>query len=180
MKDVMNEVFLGLGGNQGDRWANLLKSTEAIERECGDIILRSSVYETEGWGLDTGLKFLNQVIKIESNLNAENLLKKLLTIEQSLGRQRNKQGYSDRTVDLDILFFNKEQILTEILQIPHPRLHLRKFILVPMNEIAPDFMHPVLQKSIQYLLQQCEDTLAVTKYEHSDKFLKRRLNHDPT
>lgn len=167
MKDVMNEAFLGLGGNEGNRLENLNDSIRAIELECGKITMKSSIYETEAWGLQTEKKFLNQVIKLQTKLSAQKLLDKLLRIEQNLGRERSKHGYADRTVDIDILFMNEEILETEELQIPHPRLHLRKFILIPLNEIAADHIHPVLQTSISKLLEKCQDNLEAVIFDPS-------------
>jgi len=165
MKDVMNVAFLGLGGNEGDRLENLSECITAIERECGHILMRSNVYETEAWGLKSELKFLNQVIQVQTKLSAKDLLDKLLLIEQNLGRKRRASGYADRPADIDILFMNKEIIETEKIHIPHPRLHLRKFVLIPLHEISADYIHPVLHTSISELLAKCEDTLEVTLFK---------------
>jgi 2-amino-4-hydroxy-6-hydroxymethyldihydropteridine diphosphokinase len=167
MKDGMNEAFLGLGGNEGDRLENLSACLEAIERECGQILMRSGVYETEAWGLYSELKFLNQVIQVQTKLGAKELLVKLLLIEQNLGRKRSAKAYADRPADIDILFMNTEIIDTDGLQIPHPRLHLRKFVLMPLHEIAPNYIHPVLHTRICDLLAKCEDTLAVNLFKAS-------------
>lgn len=160
----MNEVFLGLGGNEGDRLNNILASRRAIEKECGLIIACSSIYETAAWGLSSSFSFLNQVIKIQTTLSPEELLQKLMEIEQQLGRKREKPEYTDRTADLDILFYNDEVIHTASLQVPHPRLQLRKFVLIPLTEIAAEFIHPVFHKTIAKLLETCSDHLDVKPY----------------
>jgi len=160
-KDVMNVVFLGLGGNMGNRLENLSKTIEALEKDCGEIIKRSGIYETDAWGSNSKKKYLNQVVQISTILSPENLLEKLLKIEEKLGRKRSEEQNSDRTVDIDILFFNADIINSKNLQIPHPRLYSRKFVLIPLTEIANDLVHPILKVTMEELLKNCKDTLAV-------------------
>ena len=162
-KDVMNVVFLGLGGNIGNRLENLDKIREAIKSQCGEISKNSGIYETDAWGSESSNKYLNQVVRLLTPLSPEKLLEKLLKIEHTLGRVRSAQQNSDRTADIDILVYNDAVILGEDIQIPHPRLHLRKFVLTPLCEIAPALIHPVLKKSIAALLDACNDTLQVKK-----------------
>jgi 2-amino-4-hydroxy-6-hydroxymethyldihydropteridine diphosphokinase len=161
----MTEVYLLLGSNRGDREAYLSGALELIGATCGTIISRSLVYETEPWGFDDPSPFLNQVVEIGTGLSPESLLEQLLTIETRLGRIRPFDGcgcsvpgsYEGRTIDIDILFYGQQLIFTDKLMIPHPRLHERRFCLVPMNEIAPDFIHPLLKKTISVLLGSCND-----------------------
>lgn len=161
MEDVMNVAFLVLGGNLGDRTLHISESCKNIEQECGTIVLASKLYETEAWGISSSNKFLNQVIQLNTMLTAEVLLIKLLDIEKKHGRTRSNETYADRTIDIDILFFNSEIIEEANIQVPHPRLHMRKFVLIPLNEIAQNFIHPTLHKSIGELLKDCTDTLEV-------------------
>lgn len=164
MEDGMNVVFLGLGGNVGNTKEILSKARELIETECGTIQLHSSVYETEAWGLQSLNTFLNQVLKLQTQLSYSELIQKLLAIEVKLGRIRVGEGYEDRIIDIDILLFNTEIIETKALIVPHPRLHLRKFVLIPFCEIAASQVHPVLHQTMQELLSQSADTLEVRKY----------------
>jgi 2-amino-4-hydroxy-6-hydroxymethyldihydropteridine diphosphokinase len=157
----MNEVFLCLGGNLGDRLQNLNTAKALIAEGCGKISQLSKIYETEAWGSTSQNKFYNQVIKLKTRLNPEELLTRLLSIEKRLGRVRTRNKNGDRIIDIDILFFNNEHIVQRNIEIPHPRLQLRKFVLKPLCDIAASFIHPLLEKSIEDLLDDCEDDLKV-------------------
>ncbi|MFL5807919.1 MAG: 2-amino-4-hydroxy-6-hydroxymethyldihydropteridine diphosphokinase [Flavisolibacter sp.] len=158
-----NKAYLLIGGNIGDRMMALSNAREAIEKHCGDIIRKSSVYETAAWGNEDQAAFLNQALEIETDQTAEELLKKILESEEILGRKRALQ-YGPRIIDIDVLFFNNNIIQHDGLKVPHPRMQYRRFVLVPLNEIAPGMIHPVLQKSVNELLMQCTDPLAVNKF----------------
>ncbi|PCJ89508.1 MAG: 2-amino-4-hydroxy-6-hydroxymethyldihydropteridine diphosphokinase [Flavobacteriales bacterium] len=157
----MNTAYLLLGGNLGVRVETLAMTVELIEKRIGQAAKKSSIYETEPWGFQHENKFLNQVIKVKTALLPIELLTKILKIEKQLGRTRNKSQYSARTIDIDILFYNNIIISEKNLQIPHPRLHERKFALVPLCEIASDLFHPILKKSIKKLLENCGDNSQV-------------------
>ena len=160
----MNKVFLLTGGNLEDRMQNLQKAESLLEECVGQILKKSSVYETAAWGNTAQPSFLNQVIEISTLLPAEKVLSTILEIEQKLGRIRlEKMG--PRMIDIDILYFNHSIFFSTNLIIPHPQLHNRRFVLVPLAEIAPEFVHPILQKNSQQLLQACDDLLEVKKYE---------------
>ena len=169
----MKEVFLLLGSNQGDRGNFLSKALEMISEKAGTILCKSAVYETEPWGFEDPVPFLNQAIEISTEHTPADLLEQLLTIETQLGRIRPfdgcgcsvQVGYMGRTIDLDILFYGHKLVFTDHLMIPHPRLHERKFSLIPLNEIAPEFIHPLLKKTISVLLQGCDDRSRVEKVE---------------
>lgn len=161
----MNVAFLSLGGNMGNRMENLEAALQAITLQCGRPLHVSSVYETAAWGFDSDQKYLNQVIKINTILTAHQLLKTVLDIEQQLGRTRQGHQYSDRIIDIDLLFFNADVINDADLCVPHPRLHLRKFTLVPLAQIDGNFIHPQLHKNMNTLLLECEDLLEVKKYD---------------
>jgi len=163
----MNEVYLCLGGNLGNCLATFEQVCALIEQTVGEVKNQSSLYQSQAWGMEGAPDFLNQVIRIETKVSVEELLIFLLEIEKKLGRERTETtAYQSRLIDIDILFFNKKIIKTETLEIPHPRLHLRKFVLEPLNEIAPNFIHPVLNKSISELLKSCPDTGQVKKLSH--------------
>jgi 2-amino-4-hydroxy-6-hydroxymethyldihydropteridine diphosphokinase len=157
----MNEVFLCLGGNLGDRLQHLNTAKALISESCGKISSQSLIYETAAWGSKSRKKFLNQVIRIKTKLTAELLLRQILEIEKQLGRIRTRNKNGDRIIDIDVLFFNSEIIEARHIQIPHPRLHLRKFVLQPLMDIAADFVHPVMDKTVSELMDECKDDLEV-------------------
>jgi 2-amino-4-hydroxy-6-hydroxymethyldihydropteridine diphosphokinase len=159
----MNVAFLCLGGNMGDRLANLSRAKELISEEWLTIVAESYIYETSAWGSENSPDYYNQCIKITTASDAQSLMKLLLDIEQRLGRIRTENRNESRTVDIDILLFNNEVINTPFLIVPHPRMHLRQFVLKPLNEIAGDIIHPVLKKNIRQLVMDCPDQLTVKK-----------------
>ncbi|NJK87482.1 MAG: 2-amino-4-hydroxy-6-hydroxymethyldihydropteridine diphosphokinase [Bacteroidales bacterium] len=159
----MNSIYLIFGGNLGDRHQNILKARNFIQNELGRIIRYSSVYETEPWGFDHEQSFLNQVAEVQSLLSAEEMLKKIKNFEEISGKGKRETVYLPREIDVDILFFNREFINMPELTVPHPRLHERRFVLEPLNEIIPDFIHPVMKKSISQLLEECSDQKWVKK-----------------
>ena len=161
----MKNVFLGIGTNLGDRQNNLEKAVAGIEEFIGQVLKTSSVFETEPWGFHTKDKFLNMVVKVETVLDPNELLENAQMIESLLGRVRGKKRYSSRLIDIDILFYEDLHLDDEDLKIPHPLLHKRKFVLVPLCEIAPEIIHPVLKKTVVELLELCEDKSDVKKYE---------------
>jgi 2-amino-4-hydroxy-6-hydroxymethyldihydropteridine diphosphokinase len=153
----MNIVFLGIGTNLGDRENNLKDSISAIEEHIGSIVKTSSVYETEPWGFEAQNDFLNMVVKVETKLNPSGVLGAILMIETLLGRRRGEKQYVSRLIDIDIILFG-DHVLDEMsLKIPHPRLQERKFVLLPLCEIEPQLVHPVLKRSIVSLLESCPD-----------------------
>ncbi len=158
----MNKAFLLTGGNLGDRVNNMKHCSFLIEKSCGALIKKSSLYETAAWGKKDQPDFLNQVLLIDTPLTPESLLSALLTIEQQMGRYRGEK-YGPRIIDIDILLYNDEVISEPRLTIPHPRMQERRFVLEPINEISPGMIHPVLHKSMLQLLKECSDPLAVHK-----------------
>jgi 2-amino-4-hydroxy-6-hydroxymethyldihydropteridine diphosphokinase len=162
---VMKKAFLGLGSNLGNREENLQKAKISIEESIGSIVSASSVYETEPWGFKSDNEFLNMVICVETGLSPSGLLGRILMIESQLGRIRYKTEYSSRNIDIDILLYNNEIVDEAALKIPHPEMQDRKFVLIPICEIAPELIHPVLNKSIKSLLKSCKDNRSVRKYK---------------
>jgi 2-amino-4-hydroxy-6-hydroxymethyldihydropteridine diphosphokinase len=160
----MRRVFLGIGTNLGNRKNNLQSAVEKIGQHIGKVVHCSSVYETEPWGFETRNQFLNIVVEVKTNLKPSGVLDRLLMIESFLGRLREGELYTSRIIDLDILLYNDQVIAKEALVIPHPRMHERKFVLVPLCEIASEVMHPTLKKTIKKLLKECRDKGKVLKY----------------
>jgi 2-amino-4-hydroxy-6-hydroxymethyldihydropteridine diphosphokinase len=163
----MNIVYLSLGSNIGNRLKYLNDALELIEEKIGKIQNISSIYETEPWGKTDQPNFLNMTACIHSMLLPEVVLKSILEIEQLLGRIRIEK-WRERIIDIDILFYNDEIINLPELIVPHPNMQDRQFVLVPLNEIAPSFYHPVLQCTINELLLKCSDTTGIINiYEPS-------------
>lgn len=163
MTSTINQLILLLGSNLGNRILNLEKSKLQLEEVFQKPIAISSVYETEAWGKTDQPNFLNQVIIFNVQIAAHDCLKNILQIEKKLGRERlEKMG--PRTIDIDILFFNDLIVRSNHLTIPHPHLQDRRFVLEPLNELIPNFVHPILNKSVQVMLQDCRDTLNVKKF----------------
>jgi 2-amino-4-hydroxy-6-hydroxymethyldihydropteridine diphosphokinase len=160
----MKIIFLGIGTNLGNREGNLEQAVERIGNFPGRVLQASSLYETEPWGFQAEEKFLNMVVKIETDLTPDELLVKILHLESILGRVRGAEQYMSRLMDIDILFYDDLVINEDHLKIPHPLLHERKFVLVPLCEIEPGLVHPVKGKTILELLEICEDRSEVKKF----------------
>lgn len=158
-----NQVYLLLGGNQGDVGRAFSQTLELIRASVGSIKTLSPVYRSEPWGFEASESFLNQVVIVNTALDPEDLLKEILDIEKKMGRERDDQSdrYSSRPIDIDILFYNDSIINSHDLVVPHPRLHLRNFTLIPLNDISPGFYHPVFKKTISDLVKTCDDKLGV-------------------
>lgn len=159
----MNRAYLSLGSNRGDRDGNLEKAIKLLSDWAGNIVAESSLFETLPWKMIDSTDFLNQVILLETALPAEKLMDVIFQIETLMGRVRTQKKYEPRTIDIDILFFNDEIIETDGLTVPHPLMQQRRFVLEPFAEIAPDFIHPVFQKSIRGILKECPDKSKVRK-----------------
>lgn len=159
----MHKVFLGIGGNIGNKQQNFTKVLDQIHNELGEVILSSSIYETPPWGFRAEDAFWNQVLVIETVLEAEELLWRINAIEERFGRKREKERYSSREMDIDILYFNDEYFETKSLIIPHPKIQERRFVLVPLVEIAPNFKHPLIRLSHFKMLENCRDDSIIKK-----------------
>lgn len=161
----MKNVYILQGSNDGDRMKILEESLKSIEIKIGAVLKLSSIFESEPWGFDAKQWFLNRVVIVETNLEPIDVLNQLLIIESSFGRVRIKDGnYHSRTLDLDILLIDQLICSLPKLTIPHPQLHNRLFTLLPLSEIAPNYIHPILQKSIQSLLSSCFDKGVVKRH----------------
>ena len=155
-------VFLLLGSNLGERLAILESARKALAERIGDITDLSSVYETAPWGVLDQPPFMNQVVAVETTLQPEDVLRNILEIESELGRIRYER-WGARVIDIDILYFGNLEIESSRLTVPHPRLQDRRFTLIPLCEIAGEYIHPIFLKTNNYLLEICTDNSEVTK-----------------
>ena len=159
----MNKLYLLLGSNMGNSKTQLAKAVRSINKNIGLITRRSGLYATAAWGNTNQPDFLNQVIVVETELTALQTMHAILTIEKKMGRIRTVKN-APRIIDIDILFFNREIIDIKQLTVPHPQIQNRRFVLVPLNELAPNLKHPVLKKTVHELLIHCPDKLNVKKF----------------
>jgi 2-amino-4-hydroxy-6-hydroxymethyldihydropteridine diphosphokinase len=159
----MNRSYLLIGGNEGDRIAQLATASAFISAAAGTVRQTSAIYETEPWGKSDQPWFLNQALELETGHDAESLLVLLLGIEEKMGRRRSEK-YGARLIDIDILFFNDAIIRGPGLVIPHPEIQDRRFVLAPLDDIASDHIHPVFGRSVRELLLACTDQLEVKRY----------------
>lgn len=159
----MHKVYLGIGGNIGNKQIIFKEVYQIIDNELGSINKTSSIYETPPWGFQSNDLFWNSVIEISSPLTPELLLSKIQLIEKGFGRKPGTERYSSRKIDIDILYIDDTFIETEILIVPHPRIHQRKFVLVPLAEIAPDLRHTLLRLTSLEMLENCKDESVIKK-----------------
>lgn len=154
---IQNQAILSIGSNQGDRFENIKKGLHLIQMEIGSVFSVSKLYETPSWGFESDA-FYNCAIAIHTHKSAQKLLAGILKIEKKLGRIRNSQeGYQPRIIDIDIVSFENEIINTPTLVVPHPQMQNRLFVLLPMNDLQLEYVHPILQKATQELIAICED-----------------------
>ncbi len=165
MDNEYTTAFIGIGSNLGDRAGNLLLAVRALMEASFVVHKLSAIYETEPIEIESDTNFLNMVAEIHvQNVSASQMMARLMRIEYLLGR-RDKSLNKPRTVDLDILFFGDTHVESELLTLPHPRLHLRKFVLCPLAEIAPNFVHSLLKMEIADILDGCEDSSDVRRWD---------------
>lgn len=154
----MKGVGLIIGSNLNDRLDYMSRAVSSLERHIGKLVAKSSVYVSPPWGYNSSNEYYNQVLLFETILSPDHVLDFCLRIESSLGRKRGDAStYQDRTIDIDILYYDDEVSTDSHLELPHPRMHLRKFCLMPLYEVNPDWIHPVLRKDLIYLIDHCED-----------------------
>ncbi len=158
----MAKLVLHLGSNLGDRFKYISIAIFFIKKMIGVVLKRSSYYETEAWGNKNQKDFINQAIVVETNLSPEEVLDSIQKIEYNLGRIKAEK-WGARIIDIDIIFYDSEIIKNGDLKIPHPELTNRNFVLIPLNEIIPDFEHPELFKTITKILSECLDSCNVRK-----------------
>ena len=164
----MHKVYLGIGGNLGNKQKNFKEVYQKVENELGEIVKTSSIYETPPWGFTSDDVFWNSVIKILTVYSPEVLLSKIHLIEKSFGRKRGDENYSSREIDIDILYFDNLYMETDELIIPHSHINKRKFVLVPLAEIAPKLKHPILQLTSTEMLEICKDDSAIKKVSEKE------------
>jgi len=157
------QLFLGFGSNLGDREDAIARARHAIKKRIGPILKASAIYETAAWGITDQSDFLNQVVVYECLLSPFEVLQEILRQELRMGRSRT-QKWGARTIDIDILFYQDLKVYNPKLVIPHPFISERKFILVPLVEIAADFCHPATGITMKNMLHNCMDTSLVKKY----------------
>ena len=169
-----NSVVLLIGGNQGDRMTLLMQAISLIADQIGRVSAASTIFETAPWGFEAEQNFLNQALVVDTDLTAQEVLRRALAIETQLGRVRptthpnnptsNSYNYTSRPIDIDLIFYNNSIVDTPSLTLPHPRMHLRRFVLEPLSKIIPHYKHPIFQKSILQLLDECQDKGPVEPY----------------
>jgi len=176
----MPTLYLLIGGNQGDRRQMITHATDLIRQRIGSVVACSHIYETAPWGRfapdERPQGFYNQALEVTTDLPPHDALREALCIERILGRQRgkvesspsaaansqlsihNSKLYTSRPIDIDLIFYNSIVVDSPDLTLPHPRMHLRRFVLVPMCDIASNYTHPILNKTMKQLLDECTDT----------------------
>lgn len=161
-KNKANRVFIALGSNLGDRFYYIQQALLAIDERLGPIVQCSSLYESEAWGDKDQQNFYNAVCEIHGKINALALLRELQIIEREQGK-RKERTWGPRTLDLDIIYYGKKIIVEKDLIIPHPNMYLRNFVLQPLAEIAPEFIHPLMKKKTKSLLRECPDQTKIER-----------------
>ena len=159
----MEISYILTGGNLGHRFENLRRAADLIDTRCGRILRRSSLFETAAWGIEAQPDFLNQVLELDTALKPEALLDVLLGIEREMGRIRGEK-FGPRIIDLDILLYGDLMICSADLEIPHPRMAERRFVLEPLNELIGEEVHPLTGHTIREMLLACPDPLEVRQF----------------
>jgi len=160
---ILRHVFFCIGGNLGDRKANLEETLDFLNFNIGDVIISSDIYETEPWEMSDVPTFYNQVVVVETKMTNEQLISEIKEIEMYYGRVRNGLNYQSREMDVDVIFIDDEIIDSKELQVPHPKMTHRRFVLEPLAQIAAEKLHPVSKKTVKQLLDECSDSHSVKK-----------------
>ncbi|MDC1106950.1 2-amino-4-hydroxy-6-hydroxymethyldihydropteridine diphosphokinase [Prolixibacteraceae bacterium] len=159
----MTSVIISFGGNQGDVFYLIDRTLEEINKRIGTIVSVSSLYESEPWGFEADTNFINGVVHVSTKLSAEEVLQVALDIEAEFGRVRTGQGYASRPMDLDIIDYGGKEVCSPSLVLPHPRMEFRKFVLLPLKDILPSWVHPITLQNIDELMDRCEDNSRIKK-----------------
>jgi len=175
--EEQNKIILSIGSNQGDRKSHIEQAIESINRDVATVVAVSKLYESPAWGFESE-PFLNCAILVHTSKSAAKVLQKILKIEKQLGRIRtDKVGYQPRTIDIDIISFNNDCVETPSLQIPHPQMQNRLFVLLPMNDLQTDFVHPILEQSVSELMASCPDKSVCTVTDSLENPFKKMRIH---
>ena len=156
-------AVIALGSNSEDKHDMISRARMLINIFIGPVVNKSSVYLTSPWGMKDQDDFYNQTLEVHTVLNLKETFQNIQTIESVLKKEKSKDPNGPRNIDIDLLFFDDEIYDSEDIKVPHPRMHLRNFVLIPLNEMTPEFVHPILKKSISELATACEDSLAVKR-----------------
>jgi 2-amino-4-hydroxy-6-hydroxymethyldihydropteridine diphosphokinase len=162
-----HQLFLSLGGNLGVKKEIFTTTIQMVDNRIGHPIKISSIYESPSWGFRSQHYFWNQVLEVETGLSPEEVLVEIRTIEKFFGRKRRSGHYLSRKMDIDILFYDDIILDNDELTLPHPMIAFRRFVLEPLSEVAPDFLHPVLMDKVIHILSLCKDTSEVKIISHT-------------
>lgn len=157
----MKKTFLSIGTNLGNRELNIKNAIIFLQEEVGKFVATSATYETEPWGFEAENNFYNLVVLFETDLLPRELLNAVKRIEQKMGRVKTRQGYQSRIIDIDIIFYENQFYHDKNLSIPHKHTHMRNFVLMPLADLAPNYVHPLLQLSVSQMLQNCDDQTSI-------------------
>ena len=176
--EEQNKIVLSIGSNQGDRKSLIQQAIDTINREVATVVSVSKLYESPSWGFESE-PFYNCAILVHTSKSASKILKALLKIEKKLGRVRTEEtGYKSRTIDIDIISFNNDIIETEVLNVPHPQMQNRMFVLVPMKDLQTEFFHPISKQNIQELIANCPDKSECRRIDSIENpFKNKQINN---
>lgn len=154
---------ISIGTNTGKRLQNIQNAIAEMKVGLGEVVKISAVYESEPWGFESEHWFYNIVLTLKSDVEPQELMKKLLDIEKKMGRERNAKGYADRCIDIDIVLCEECTICSKNLTLPHPHMHERLFVLLPLKELMPQWIHPIFKKNMEEMIRECNDNCRINK-----------------